>query len=259
METPQYDLQSSDAQKLKKQLEFYFSNSNYPRDKFLRGVAAENDGFVPIKVLTTFNRVKNLSQDLGFITAVLSSSDELEVHDGKVKRKTAVPEKDTSIDRSIYIKGLPLNNPGVTIESVSEFFSKFGEVLAIRLRRHKNKDFKGSAYIEFKNEEDAKKVTLLTDLRWSDESVPFIILSKENHLAEKREELKSKKSRMEQTEKENTENPIKSEKTENSENSVKSEKTENTEDPENPRKSEKNRKNRKKRKSHLCRKKKSRF
>jgi len=151
METPQYDIHSNEALMLKKQIEFYFSNSNYPRDKFLRKIAADNNGYVPIKVLTTFNRVKSISQDVGLITAVLASSDELEVKDDMVKRKTAVPEKDNSIDRSIYVKGFPTNNT-VTIETVSEFFSKFGDVLSIRLRRHKNRDFKGSAYIEFKNE-----------------------------------------------------------------------------------------------------------
>lgn len=39
-----HDLSSDLAKKLKQQIEFYFSDSNYPRDKFLRAKAAENDG-----------------------------------------------------------------------------------------------------------------------------------------------------------------------------------------------------------------------
>jgi lupus La protein len=42
----QHDLDSTQAQKLKKQLEFYFSDSNFPRDRFLRSKAAENDGCI---------------------------------------------------------------------------------------------------------------------------------------------------------------------------------------------------------------------
>lgn len=222
MDAPQYDLQSNEAHKLKKQIEFYFSNSNYPRDKFLRGVAAQNNGCVPIPVLITFNRVKSITNDVSYITAVLGTSDLLEVNDGMVKRKIPVPEKDTSTDRSIYVKGFPTNIiPEVTIEAVTELFSKFGDVLAIRLRRHKNKDFKGSAYIEYKTEEEAKKALEITGLRWNEESAPFIIYTKEKHLSEKKEQLKDKKIKMEQSG-----NIIKDEKSENPEDSIKSEKTE---------------------------------
>ena len=30
-------------EKIQKQIEFYFSDSNYPRDKFLRSLAAQNE------------------------------------------------------------------------------------------------------------------------------------------------------------------------------------------------------------------------
>lgn len=48
--------------KIKKQVEFYFSDSNFRKDKFLREKAnADPDGFVPITVLLTFNRLKSLT------------------------------------------------------------------------------------------------------------------------------------------------------------------------------------------------------
>ncbi len=37
-------LTDEQTQALKKQIEFYFSDSNYPRDKFMRITAAENNG-----------------------------------------------------------------------------------------------------------------------------------------------------------------------------------------------------------------------
>ena len=43
------------------QVEFYFSDSNLPRDKFLNEkVAADPDGFVDIALLCTFSRMKAL-------------------------------------------------------------------------------------------------------------------------------------------------------------------------------------------------------
>jgi hypothetical protein len=54
----------SDAlkEKVKKQLEFYFSDANFRRDKFLREKAnSDPDGYVPITVLLTFNRLKALT------------------------------------------------------------------------------------------------------------------------------------------------------------------------------------------------------
>ena len=49
------DMSTSDLKALK-QLEFYFSDSNFRRDNFLRGKADENEeGFVEIAVLLTFN------------------------------------------------------------------------------------------------------------------------------------------------------------------------------------------------------------
>jgi len=39
------------ADKIKAQLQFYFSDSNYPRDKFLRAKAAEGDGCASLPLI----------------------------------------------------------------------------------------------------------------------------------------------------------------------------------------------------------------
>lgn len=46
-------LTEEQTQALKKQIEFYFSDSNYPRDKFMRTTAAENNGRI------LFNNIHN--------------------------------------------------------------------------------------------------------------------------------------------------------------------------------------------------------
>lgn len=71
------------AAKICKQVEFYFSDSNIVKDKFLKGKIAENaEGWVPIEILANFNRMKQLSTDINVITDALkaSDSDNLEVH-----------------------------------------------------------------------------------------------------------------------------------------------------------------------------------
>jgi lupus La protein len=152
---------STEAKKLKQQIEFYFSDSNFPRDKFLRNKAAENDGWVPIEVIATFNKVKQISTDVDFISKVLRTSEVLQVsEDGKrVRRLAPLPEVDTLDERSIYVKGFPQDETAadVTVESVSNFFQPYGKVLSVRLRRTKEKRFKGSVFVEFSTVEEAKK------------------------------------------------------------------------------------------------------
>ena len=73
-----------------KQVDFYFSNSNIPNDKFLRGlVEATPEGWVSIETIASFKRMQQLSENLAGIVEALKSSKELDVsEDGKnVKRK----------------------------------------------------------------------------------------------------------------------------------------------------------------------------
>jgi hypothetical protein len=44
---------------IKKQVEFYFSDSNFRKDTFLKSAAEmDPEGYIPIAVLLTFNRMK---------------------------------------------------------------------------------------------------------------------------------------------------------------------------------------------------------
>lgn len=77
-ETTFTPLSPEDASKVKKQIEFYFSDSSYPKDKFLLETAKQNkDGFVPIEVLTTFNRLKAITTNIDQIQDALKDSDGL--------------------------------------------------------------------------------------------------------------------------------------------------------------------------------------
>ena len=62
--------------KVKRQIEYYFSDSNYPRDKFLlEKEKLREDGFIEIAVLTTFNRLKQLTTIVSQIANAIEDSD----------------------------------------------------------------------------------------------------------------------------------------------------------------------------------------
>jgi len=189
------DLASPTAHKVKAQLQFYFSDSNYPRDKFLRGKAAENDGWIPLDVIATFSRMKQMTSDLALIVAIAKSCEDLTVsEDGlKVKRKSPIPEKDTINERSVYVKGLPVDSTGVSIESLSDYFSSFGKVLSVRLRRDAEKAFKGKAYVEFATQADADKAAKNKEQTWGADKKPLEIFTKTQYFDARKLKTKSVK------------------------------------------------------------------
>lgn len=149
----------SNAAAIKKQIEFYFSDSNFRKDLFLRTAAEKDaDGFVPISILLTFNRLKALSTDPAVIASALEGSETVVVSECKTKLRRAnpLPEDDDSKARTLYAKGFPLGD-AITIESIQELFSQFGNVLMVRLRRDVDKKFKGSVLVEFKTPDEMKK------------------------------------------------------------------------------------------------------
>jgi lupus La protein len=167
---------------VRKQIEFYFSEAAYRRDTFLQ-TAASNDkeGFVPIATLLTFNKLKSLTTDASVVAEAVKDSDSviLSSDNAKVKRSEPLPDLDTSSLRTLYVKGFPTNDSDVTIESIREqFFSSFGPINYVKMRRNADKSFKGSCLIEYEQEEDMKKVVAeankdgLMTLTYKD--VPFL-------------------------------------------------------------------------------------
>jgi len=111
----------------------------------------------------------------------------------KVKRKNPIPEKDTINDRSVYIKGLPALESGVSIETLNDYFAKFGKVLSVRLRRDQDKSFKGKAYVEFATQEEAEKAAANKDLKWGAENTSLEVFTKNEYFTQRKEKLKATK------------------------------------------------------------------
>lgn len=140
---------------IQKQIEFYFSDSNFRNDKFLKEKAAEDgEGFVSIDTLLTFNKLKALTTDVAEIAKAVADSKYVVVSDDglRIRRSQSLPEENDSKEKTLYVKGFPEGEEGadVTIESVTEQFSVYGNILMVRLRKdHVTRAFKGGCFIEY--------------------------------------------------------------------------------------------------------------
>jgi len=136
-EEPDDDL----CEKITQQVEFYFSDANITKDKFLlKHVKRNKEGFVSLKLISSFKRVKHLTKDWRQVAfAIKKCSDRLEVNDleTKVRRLEDLPAYDeTTPSRTVVVLNLPMDRP--TIEGVAEIFTACGEIVLVRILRPGN-------------------------------------------------------------------------------------------------------------------------
>ncbi|XP_054001194.1 la-related protein 7 [Hylaeus anthracinus] len=139
-----------------KQMEFYFSDANLSKDRFLNHLI-ENDPYVDISVFLQFNRIRELTTDVNRISKALQASTILSLsEDGtKVHRITPIMVKENTDDCTVYVQNLP---PDADHETVQSFFSQYGPVVYVSLPRYKhNRKIKGFAFVEFDTPECIQK------------------------------------------------------------------------------------------------------
>ncbi|KAL0051706.1 hypothetical protein WJX82_000772 [Trebouxia sp. C0006] len=128
-QSPEVDL----VAKIVKQVNFYFSNTNLPTDNFLlKEVRKTPEGWVPIRLIASFKRMKSLSKDIKVIAAALETSTELVVSGHRVRRKEPLPQVDETeaLLRTAIVDNLP---DQATIDSLTEKFSAAGNVKMVRI------------------------------------------------------------------------------------------------------------------------------
>ncbi|WVZ68783.1 hypothetical protein U9M48_017676 [Paspalum notatum var. saurae] len=118
-----------------KQVEYYFSDENLPTDEFLLKYVKNNKkGFVPIKTIASFRRMKKLVQDLSVIEAALRTSSQLVVSsDGKkVRRLHPLPHNELKDSKrsTVLVENLP---PDFSMESIRENFGTVGKIVSITI------------------------------------------------------------------------------------------------------------------------------
>lgn len=199
------DTMSVLERKIIRQVEFYFGDVNLPKDKFLQEKIKEEDGWITLECLTTFNRLKQLSTDLEEIKIALRKSKngilEISEEEYKIRRSKdrPIPDLDDPMVRkaqqmkTLYMKGFPLD---YSFDEIQDFLAdNEASAVYIKLRRDPHGKFKGSIFVELANIDEAEKLLSNKDLKCND--VTLKVLRREDYFKEKQEErTKAKAERL---------------------------------------------------------------
>lgn len=161
------------TEKIMKTVEFYLSDANILKDPFLlKHVRRNKEGYVSLKLLASFRKVRSLSRNWKAVAHSVQKSTLLALNsDGtKVRRLAPLPDHDeTVVSRSIIVSGFSSENPS---SEISDTFSKFGDISLVRILRpggsipsdvkkfiSKNPDISSKicALVEFEEHASAKK------------------------------------------------------------------------------------------------------
>ncbi|KAL8988901.1 MAG: hypothetical protein Q9177_002092 [Variospora cf. flavescens] len=202
--------ESSDPVAIRKQVEFYFSDSNLLQDQFLFSKVQGHDNLpVPISTIHSFKRMRHF-QPFSAVVDALKESTTLNVvgdDNDQIQRKTPLPEglkdkpmvevkkvhEDQAMKQSVYVKGFGEEQPSTQFD-IEAFFAEYGPTNSVRLRRAFNNMFKGSVFVEFDSEESQKKFLELDPKpKWKGQDL--LIKSKKQYCDDKIEDIKSGKIR----------------------------------------------------------------
>jgi lupus La protein len=177
--------EATTEQKIIRQVEYYFSDINLSKDKFLQEEIQKDAGWVPLNILTTFKRLKDLSSDSQVIIDSLKKSTsnllEIDEENKKVRRTKALPDdlaefEMTSKKNTVYVKGFP---ESLNLDELYSFFEKFGKVLNIYMRRiPSTKTFKGSVFVTFETNEQVTDFMAKEEVKYED-----VVLNRETQEA----------------------------------------------------------------------------
>ncbi|KAK6456745.1 uncharacterized protein RJT20DRAFT_1336 [Scheffersomyces xylosifermentans] len=154
-------------EKVRKQVEFYFSDSNLQTDKFLWKIYEANDGWVELKTILTFGRMRQYRPE-DKVIAALKESDKLvlSANEDMIRRKDPVKDfnevKNTRKRNTVHIEGFPKD---ATQEDLEIWFStkiavelpkEKGFNSLRRIKSRAKKEFFGVIDVELKTLEDAE-------------------------------------------------------------------------------------------------------
>lgn len=163
------------------QVEFYFSDANVAKDKFLlKHIRRNKEGYVSLKLVSSFKKVKQLTKDWRVVAFSLNKiSTKIQINDvgTKIRRVEPLPDlEEVPVTCAVLALSIPLEKPN--IQSVSQLFSSCGDIALIRVVRagstipqdlkslaakHPSLNDSHCAWIEFETPEAAKAATQLTN------------------------------------------------------------------------------------------------
>lgn len=153
-------------QKVRKQVEFYFSDSNLQTDKFLWKIYQANDGWVELKTILTFGRMKQFRPEEKVIAALKESPKlVLSANEDMIRRKDPLMDfNELKVIRkrnTVHIEGFPIET---TQEELELYFAKVAESLpkeksvgsVRRIKSRQKREFFGVVDVELVTSEDAE-------------------------------------------------------------------------------------------------------
>ncbi|XP_076039261.1 uncharacterized protein LOC143024352 [Oratosquilla oratoria] len=129
------------AKSLVAQVEEYLGDEFLAKDLFLlKHVRRHRDGFVSLKLLSGYKRVKKLSRNWRVLASVLKSSKKLELNEEgtKVRRRASLPrllQEEAPASRSLVAVDVPPKQ--ATIEDLAALFGPFGTVASLQVIKPK--------------------------------------------------------------------------------------------------------------------------
>jgi len=155
--------------KIIRQVEHYFGDCNLPRDKHLKELMKENEGWVSMEEMLKFKRLADLSKDTKLIIDALkkSKSGLMEIEsDEKIRRSPSQPlpenNEETKLKlqaKTAYAKGF---DKDATMDMLLDYYTENEPtVINVSMRQYfdkkdKQKHFKGSVFLTFRSVEDCK-------------------------------------------------------------------------------------------------------
>ncbi|XP_061169041.1 la-related protein 7-like [Saccostrea echinata] len=144
--------------KIREQMEFYFSDSNIAKDRFMKNLIESSDGgYVVIEAFMKFKKISSLTSDVIQIRKALSHSDFFELNEDKtkVRRKTPIQEIKDLDEKTVYVECLP---KAADHQWLKKLFTPCGNITYISIPKFKSTgDRKGFAFVEFETVEAAKR------------------------------------------------------------------------------------------------------
>ncbi|KAL2120756.1 hypothetical protein VTJ04DRAFT_4783 [Mycothermus thermophilus] len=187
---------TDDPVKIRSQVEFYFSDSNLPTDKFMwESTGGEQNKPMSLKTICSFKRMRQF-QPYSAVVAALKESNFLVVegeegNETVRRRKAYVSSTEAQKARlaaSIYAKGFGEEEPSTQFD-IEAFFAKYGHVKLVKLRRTAEEVFKGSVFVEFASAEEADAfVNLDPKPTWKGNEL--LVMKKQAYLDEKNRQIK---------------------------------------------------------------------
>ncbi|KAI8654914.1 hypothetical protein NCS57_01238800 [Fusarium keratoplasticum] len=190
---------TDDPDAIRKQVEFYFGDWNFPQDKFMwESCGGAENKPMKLKTIHSFKRMRTFQPYTAVVAAIKDSKFlELSGEEGEEEVKRKYPYKPMNTSKAkveaatVYVKGFGDETPNTQFD-LETFFAQFGEVKGLKLRRTNENLFKGSVFVTFADEEEANKfIKLEPSPKWKEHDLK--IMSKRAYCDEKNELIRQGK------------------------------------------------------------------